>query len=85
MEKNKSIDEILIGEPLGVLKGTAEEGFSAVVADQEMDGILCHFQNDNGVRMDTGRLAYICLDKDVLYRLILLIEEAERRYDKVLK
>ena len=86
METKKTMDiaEVLVPNN-GELQGNAEDGFHAVIADEELDEIECAFNYDNCVEINTESYSYITLSVNDLRTLLNLTMEAERRYAKELK
>lgn len=62
-----------------------DDEISAVITDEELDPIKCDFHNDDCVQLDTDKYAYIILSRENLYKLIKLIDKAEKKYDKINK
>lgn len=62
---------------------THEDGtIGTTIIDADTDGIHCKFNNDGCVELNTDSYSYITLDKTNLHYLMVMIEEAEKKYDE---
>jgi hypothetical protein len=84
MAKEIDIEKVLY--PKKDILVTDKEGtITATIVDAEIDAIKCTFNYDGCVQLDTDEYAFITLSVDNLYKLIQLIEKAEKKYDKQFK
>ena len=64
------------------LKTDKDGNITAVIVDEELDAFECQFHNDGCVQIDTEGYGWLTLSKENLYKLMLMIEEAEEQYDE---
>lgn len=84
MKKEIDIAKVLHPQK-DVLKSDKEGTLSATIVDGELDAIECTFNYDGCVELNTKEYSYLSLSVSDLYKLIKLIEKAEKRYDKMYK
>lgn len=82
MAKEIDIEKVLHPES-DVLKQDKDGNITAQIVDAELDAIECVFNYDGCVELDTKGYNTIALSKENLYRLMLMIEEAEEKYDEM--
>jgi len=83
MPKEKEIDIAKALHPESdELKQDEDGNITATIVDEELDAYKCRFNYDGCVQIDTEGYGWITLSKENLYRLMLMIEEAEERYEE---
>ncbi len=77
---DKNIDEILGNSPEYAKLYKIDDTYQSVIIDEELDPVICTFNNDECVEIDTRPFSYLVLSKENLLNLLLLIDEAETEY-----
>jgi len=80
MAKEIDIEKVLHPDS-NVLKQDDEGNITATIVDAELDAFECQFNYDGCVELNTKGYNTISLSTENLFRLVELIEEAEKRYD----
>lgn len=77
------IEEVLYpGQNKLKVKG---EVITTLIVDAELDPIKCEFDNGGCVILNTKDYDYITLTEKNLEVLLILLEKAEKKYDKIFK
>jgi hypothetical protein len=84
MPKEKQIDIAKALHPeSNELQQDKHGNITAVIVDEELDAYECQFNYDGCVQVNTKGYDWITLSKENLHNLMLMIEEAEKRYDEM--
>ena len=54
--------------------------FKDVLFDAEGDELKCHFETEDTVNIDTKELTYVLLTRENLFKLLSLMDDAEKNY-----